>query len=109
MSEKGYNNRVYVNTGLLRDHVFKLREEKKLASRLYEYITIMKMVAGPMVAHQYDAVLRDIERMIKYFDAMADQLTRIDEEAVQLSHELGGIIVDSAELSRRITEKTFLL
>lgn len=108
MSE-GNNNGLYVDTGLLRDHVSKLREEEKLATRLYENIVDMKVAADPMETYQYDSLLRDIEQMISYFNAMANLLAHIADEAVQLSHELRGMIKDSTDLSQSITEKIFVL
>lgn len=106
---KDNKNSLYVDIGLLRDHVSKLREEKKLASRLYENIAVMKTVADPMVAYQYDPVLRDIEQMIEYFNTMANQLTHIHDEAVQLSHELRGMIEDSTDLSQHIIAEKYVL
>ena len=106
---KSDNNGLYVDTGLLRNHISKLREEKKLASRLYENIAVMKTVADPMVAYQYDSVLRDIEQVIEYFNAMANQLAHIADEAVQLSQELRDMIEDSTDLSQHITSKNFVL
>ena len=107
---KGYHkNALYVDTGLLRDHISKLRGEKKLASRLYEKIAVMKMTSDPTVAHQYDSVLRDIEQLIDYFNEMANQLAYIDDEAVLLSQELRGVIEDSTDLSQRITAKSIVL
>ena len=100
---------LFVDTGLLRDHVSKLREEKKLASRLYENIAAMRTVADPADTYQYDLLLHDIGQMIEYFDQMAIQLAHINDEAVLLSHELRGIIKDSTELSRRITENSIVL
>lgn len=107
---KGYNaNGLYVDTGLLRDHVSKLQSEKKLASRLYQNIVFMKNLADPMVAHRYDSLLRDIKQLIEYFDAMSDQLARTADEATRLSYELRYEIKDSTELSQRIISKSFLL
>lgn len=109
MSKANNRNGVYVDTGLLRDHVFKLREEKKLASKLYENIATMKLVADPMVAHQYDSVLRDIERMIEYFNTMANLLVCVGDEAIQLSHVLRGVIDDSTDMNQHITAEKFTL
>lgn len=106
---KGYHSGLYVDTGLLRDHISKLQKEKKLASRLYENIVAMKTVADPMVANQYDLVLRDIEQIIEYFNAMGNQLTHTVDEAIQLSDELRGIIVDSTDLSQRFAAENFVL
>ena len=51
-----------------------------------------------------------VSRMLrKYFNAMANQLAHIDDEAVQLSYELLGIIKDSTDLSQRITGENFVL
>lgn len=109
MSRNYSENGVYVDIGLLRDHISKLREEKKLASRLYENVAAMKMAADPMDDYLYDSVLHDIEQMIEYFNAMATQLAHIDDEAIQLSCTLRSIIKDSAELSRCITFENFML
>ena len=106
---KDYRNGLYVDTGLLRDHVSKLREEKKLASRLYENVVIMKAMADPMESYRYDAVLRDVAQLIEYFDAMAKQLAHVEDEAVRLSDSLRGIIEDSTALSQRITDAEILL
>lgn len=103
------HNGVYVDTGLLRDHVSKLREEKKLASRLYENVTVMKTLADPMNAYRFDPVLRDVAQLIEYFDAMANQLTHVDAEAVRLSNSVRGVIEDNTDLTRRITDENFLL
>ena len=106
---KDYRNGLYVDTGLLRDHVSKLREEKKLASRLYENVVVMKAMADPMESYRYDAVLRDVAQLIEYFDAMAKQLAHVEDEAVRLSDSLRGIIEDSTALSQRITDAEILL
>lgn len=106
---KGCHNGVYVDMGLLREHISKLQEEKKLASRLYENVVGMKTVADPVGASQYDSVLRDIEQMVEYFRAMTEKMTDIADEAVQLSHELRGIIADSTNLSERVTAANFAL
>ena len=109
MSRNYSENGVYVDIGLLRDHISKLREEKKLASRLYENVAAMKMAADPTDDYLYDSLLCDIEQMIEYFNAMATHLAHIDDEAVQLSHELRSIIKDSAELSHHITFENYML
>lgn len=107
---KDYNrNGLYVDTGLLRDHISKLREEKKLASRLFENIAFMKAFADSAVVHQYDLALRDIDRMIEYFDAMANLLAHVCDDATQISGELRGVIENSTDLSRRIVAESIML
>lgn len=100
---------MFVDTGLLRDHVSKLREEKKIASELYENVVAMKSLSDPTIAYQYDSIIRDIEQMIEYFDRMAISLAHIDDEAVQLSHVLKDLIEDDTENVRRTTSNTYML
>lgn len=109
MSKGNNKNGLYVDTGLLRDHVSKLRAEKKLAARLYESVSAMRAVADPASIHRYDSALRDIEQMIEYFSAMANQLAHIDDEAVRLSHEMRGLIEDSSDLNQRIIAENSML
>lgn len=109
MSKAYHKNGLYVDTGLLRDHISKLQEEKNLAYRLYEEIAVMKIAADPTAVYRYDSVLRDIAQMIEYFNTMANLLTRVDDEAVQLSKELRGVIKDSTELNQHIVAEKFVL
>lgn len=99
----------FVDTGLLRDHVSKLRQQKKIASRLYENVAAMKRLSDPSVAYQYNSILRDIQQMIDYFDRMAKELDHIGDEAVELSHRIGEMIEDSTEKTRRTISKNFML
>ena len=107
---KGYSkDGLYLDTGLLRDHISKLQAGKKLASRLYESVAVMKAMADPAVAYQYDLILRNIEQMIEYFDRMAKELAHIHDEAVALSHELRGIIQDSTAVSNHNIAKNWAM
>ena len=109
MSANNSKSSAYVDTGLLRDHISKLREEKKFVSQLYENVMAMKIVADPTECYKYDSVLRDIEQMIGYFNAMVKELAHIDDGAVQLSYGLRSIIKDSEELTQRIITENFML
>lgn len=106
---KDDHNGLFVDTGLLRDHVSILREEKKLAYRLYENVAVMKAAADPVIAYRYDSVLRDIKQMIEYFDKMAKLLTNVGDEAVRLSNELGNMIQDSTDVSQQMISEKFVL
>lgn len=109
MSKGSNPNGLYVDTGLLRDHVSALRKQKKLATRLYENVAVMKTLADPADADRYNPILRDIEQMIEYFDRMANQLTIVHDEAVQLSHELRGMIKDSTQLTKHIIAEQLVI
>ena len=109
MSKGQYKNGFFVDAGLLRDHVSKLRQEKKMASELYRKVATMKSQADPAVAYQYDPVLRDIEQLVEYFGRTADLLAHINDEAVHLSRELRGLIEDDTEQAWRIAAENIML
>ena len=102
-------NGLFVDTGYLRDHVYKLREQKKLASRLYESVAAMKQNSDPSVSYQYNAVLQDIEQLVEYFNRMARSLSEVEDHAILLHHELGELIQDDTDKLRRTVSNTFML
>ena len=109
MRKNNYSNGVFVNTGFLRDHVSKLCEQKKLATILYENVVAMKSHGDPTVSYQYDSILQDVEQLMEYFGRMAKLLADVNDEAVQLNNELGGLIEDDADNTRHTVSSTFML
>lgn len=99
----------YLDTGLLRDHVSKLREQKKIASRLYATVSAMRNSSPPSEAYRYNSLLRDIEQLIAYFDKMADVLSNASDEAVYLKHKLSMIIEDDTYHARSVVRKSLML
>jgi len=93
----------------LRDHISKLREERKLAARLYENVLAMKRCSDPAAAYQYDPILRDIDQLEEYFQRMASFLAEVEDEAVRLSNKLGRMIDEDTDSTRRTTSGTFML
>ena len=107
---KHYNKEgVFVNTGFLRDHVSKLREQRKLASRLYENVAAMKCSSDPSLAYQYNSMLRDAEQLMEYFSRMSKVLADVDDEVVRLSHVLGDVIQDGTDEVRNASSGTYML
>ena len=100
---------MYIDTGLLRDHVSKLRENKKTAIRLYEKVLDMRRADDPTISYRYTSVLREIEQLIEYFDRMALLLDNVADDAIELSQKLGNSIQQSTGNTRRTISKHFLL
>ena len=104
-----HNNGLFVDTGLLRDHVSKLREERKLACKLYDTVLAMRRMSDPSVAYQYNSILRDVEQLIEYFGRMADLLSTASDEAVQMSRQIGSLIQDETEYAHHVTNQNIML
>jgi len=109
VSNGGNHSGTFVDTELLRDHVSKLREEKKIALKLYENVRAMKALSDPANAYQYDSILRNVEQMLEYFDRMYKVLDNVEDDAVQLSHELTRMMEDDTYDTRHIVSKSIML
>lgn len=106
----GHNRDVFfVDTGLLRDHVSKLREQRNTAARLQANVMAMKNCSDPSDSYRYNSLLCDIERLIEYLDRMANVLSVTCDDAIALSRELGGLIYDDTVQTRHSISKSFTL
>ena len=106
----GFNqNHLFVDTRFLRDHTSKLREEKKWASQLYDSVAAMKSCSDPAVSYQYTPILGDIAQLIEYFERMAKLLDHINDEAVQLSNELGELIEEDTSSTHHTSSTIYML
>lgn len=100
---------LFVDTGLLRDHVSKLQQEKKKALSLYENVAAMKALSKPEEAYRYDPILRDINELIEYFTRMANALAYTEDEAVQLGHDIARIIEEGTDETKAKVKREILL
>ena len=100
---------VFVDTGLLRDHVSKLREQKKLASELYAHVLAMKNSSDPTVSYQYNRILHDVEQLVAYFAKMSQVLSVVEEDAVQLGRQIECVIDNDTDELKHDVSKTLML
>ena len=69
----------------------------------------MKKLSEPADYYKYDAIIRDIDDMIEYFDRMADSMARIEDEANQLSRKIGEMIeAGTGQTRRRVSDAIML-
>ena len=104
-----HTDEFYVDMCLLRDHISRLRERRKTAGRLYANVREMRKYSSPDDAYKYNSLLRDIERMIAYFEKMEKVLCSAADEAEYLSRKVGHMIEEDTFRSRRVVKNTFML
>lgn len=109
MSKNHSRDDFFVDTGLLRDHVSKLRQQRKIASNLYANVLAMRNCSDPSVAYRYNPLLHDIELLIEYFDRMSRELSATADEAVIHSRQLGDMIEADTATTRHIVSNTLTL
>lgn len=100
---------VFVDTGLLRDHVSKLCEQKKTATKLYNNVLAMRNCGDPSEYGKYYPILRDIDQLIDYLYTMYKVLNNAEDDAVQLSRVIGNLIEDGADNVRHTDSNAFML
>ena len=107
---KGYNTTgTFIDTGLLRDHVSKLRSEKKIAVQLRESIVAMRNSSDGTNYASYNSALRDVNQLIEYLDRMARLLAEAECQATQISYETARQIDENIAETRRVSSGTFML
>ena len=107
---KGNNTSgTFVDTGLLRDHVSKLRAEKKTAIRLRDSVMAMRNSSDGTSYGEYHSVLRDVDQLIDYLERMARLLSEAEDQAEQISHEAANQIEENTIRTRHISSSTFML
>ena len=109
MSKQHNKNGLFVDTGYLRDHVYQLRQQKKLAARLYENVAAMKHHSDPSLSYQYYPILQDVETLMEYFQRMANVLAEVDDDVVQLRNELGKLIESDTDRAHHTISNTLML
>lgn len=107
---KGYNtNGTFIDTGLLRDHVSKLRAEKKMATRLRESIIAMQQCSDEYAGSKFHSALYDADMLIEYLERMARLLAEAEERVIQISRETDVMITDRADETRHVSSHSFML
>lgn len=107
---KGYNtNSTFIDIGLLRDHISKLRAEKKMATRLRESIIAMQECSDEYAYSKYRSVLHDVDILIEYLERMARLLTEAEERAIQISQETNVMIADHTDETHYVSSQSFML
>ena len=106
----GYDqNGLFVDTGLLRDHVSKLREEKKTAVKLRDSIKAMRNCCDPEAYDNYAPVLCDVNQLVEYLERMARLLDEAGDEAVVLSREIAALLDEDAANTHYVASKAIML
>ena len=109
MSRNHTDSSLFIDVGLLRDHVSGLREKKKTATRLYESVKGMKRADDLESAYRYRAILREIDVLFEYFDRMAVLLDNVGDDAIELSHKMQKLIEDGTAYTNYTVSDNFLL
>ena len=107
---KGYNtNGTFVDTGLLRDHVSKLRSEKRIASQLRDSIVAMRNSSDGTAYGSYNSVLRDVNQLIDYLERMARLFDEAEGQAARISYETAREIDRNIAETLRTSSNSFML
>lgn len=93
---KGFNG-LYVNIGLLRDHIADVTDQKNLVQQILDKIVLLQRmdVEGPQ--DQYHLLQQRISNLVRYYRQLGITLDEIEEKAVLLSHDIRDAIWSDTE------------
>ena len=102
-------NRFYLNTRLLRDHVSEVQDERRTAQRLKEAVRMTRDLGNPAAAGQYRRILESVDSLEGYFGRMANALETISDKGYQMYTRIGRMIEDDTDRTRSENNKRFML
>lgn len=78
-----------------------IQEERRIAQRLKESIRAARNHGDPLLQNQYGSVLSSADKLVRYFEKMAEVLDDTATDAEKLSRELRTSIEDSNDRLRK--------
>ena len=99
---------IHIDTRLLREHVSVVLEERRIAQRLYSNVEALQRISDEASRAQYRALLNKIDRLIQYFQKMADALEEISDGADALYRELSRLLGDDNDVAKSVLPNIML-
>ncbi len=87
----------------LQEYRERLRQEQQLAQRLQQHLESARDLALPEETWRYDALLREVNRLVRYFSAMGEQMDAVLEQLARLSLDIRLLLLDTSSDIRRKT------
>jgi len=100
---------IHVDTGLLREHVSVVLEEKRIAMELQSHVETLMRISGDSARPQYQSILNRIENLVLYYQKMADALETVGEDAVMLHREIASKLRDDNDEATHVVSQHLML
>lgn len=100
---------IHIDTGLLREHVSVILEEKRIAEQLLYQVEKLRKLSSDSVGPQYNAIVKKIENLIQYYRRMAEALETLGDDAVMLYREIAQKLQDDNDKAKRDISNFFML
>ena len=100
---------VFVDVGLLRDHISKLRRQYRTAEDLFASVNRLIRMADDDITHQHLSLHRDALQMCNYYEQMIRALSKVADEAVYVSYRIKHEIEDDTDRTRHISRRNLML
>lgn len=83
------------DTRKLKQHEGILQQEWRTAQLLVEQLRLVRSIAPPELAWQYDSLIEDAGRLSRYFRAMGDQVDYMGAALARLSLDISMLLDDT--------------
>ena len=95
------NEDIYVDTRLLRDHVFDIRRETAITQELRDRIEVLRRLGDGSNDPQYRSIQNRVDLLISYFQKMAETLENAADQADAISRIYNELLQDESDIVRK--------
>ena len=99
---------IHIDTRLLREHVSVVLEQRRMAQQLYERVEALQRISEETSRAQYRTILHKIDRLIQYYQKMAEALGSIGDGAEALYRDISRLLSDDTDAAGRVLPNTML-
>lgn len=99
---------IHIDTGLLREQVSVVREEKRIALELQSQVEKLKRTGDESSVAYYNDLLDRIEILVQYYGRMSDALETVGDDAVLLYRNLAQTLEDEKDAAKDTINHVFL-
>ncbi len=89
-------NGFYADTVRLRQHSIEMHEERRIAGLLYEQLSMTQKIACSADAAVYEQLMKQAEKIVRYFDEMSKIVEDMGTQLELLSLEIGAMLKDKS-------------
>lgn len=91
------DDKLFLDTKLLRQHVTQIERELRCAQTLYDHIETARNLTAEELRDSYSRLLEDTQCLVTYFRAMANVIDNVSTNAEQTVLRIGRLLQDMAD------------
>lgn len=101
-------NQFYLDARYVDEHVSQLQDERRTAQRLRSAVIMTRDLGNPMLAPQYNRIIRSVDELVQYFGKMADTFEDLSYDAKKMQKRFKQLVEEGSEQVRVENDKIMI-